>query len=277
MKNSPTTHNVKIENLTSADFESRIRQPKILLFDIETAPHEGYTWGHWEQNVLAYTHKGYMLSFAYKWLGERKTYVRSLPDYKGYKGGKSTEKKLLEDLWDLFNEADILIGHNAKSFDVKVANQRFIVNDMPVPSFYRVIDTKIMARSFARFSSNKLDHLGEELEVGRKLKHQGFDLWLGCMAGDPAAWRVMTRYNKQDVVLLEEVFLKLRPWIENFPNINVIMNRENGCSKCGAPADKLHKRGYRWTNMSRATRYHCQVCGGYTQGKYVKISTQRSG
>jgi hypothetical protein len=271
----------KTEALTSSDFETPPSPtPRILLFDIETAPHQAFVWGHWEQNVLSYIDKGYMLSFAYKWLDERKTECKALPHYEDYEGGRSTEKDLLWDLWKLFDEADIVVAHNGKSFDVKVANQRFLVNGLPVPSFFRVVDTKLVARKFARFSSNKLDHLGEDLEVGRKLKHQGFEMWLGCMSGktpeDMKHWRTMIRYNKQDVKLLEQVYLKLRPWMEDHPNLNVLLGRDTGCSHCGLPASAMVKRGFRWTNMSRAQRYQCR-CGGYTQGKYQKVSTQRSG
>ncbi len=270
-------HDVKIENWTSSDFEVTVREPRILFIDIETFAHLAWVWGYFDQNVIAYKERGYMLCFGYKWLGEKKTTVKSLRHYKGYKGGDSTERQLLEDLWELLDEADIVIAHNGRAFDVRMINYRFIKHRMLSPSYYRVIDTKLEAKKVARFPSNKLDELGDDMEIGRKLPHQGFSLWLGCDAGDDKSWSIMERYNKQDINLLEKWYLELRPWIEQHPNLNVVMNRDTGCSKCGAPRSSMRKRGVRWTNMSVAQRYQCNHCGGYTQGKYVKVSTERSG
>lgn len=266
-------HKVKAEALTSSDYE--IKSPRIVSFDIECYPHIAAVWGHWQQNVIWYEKKGYLLSIAWKWLGEKKTHIISLPQYEGYTDSDSTERQMLEDLWNVLDEADIVIAHNGQSFDVKMVNQRFIKHKMRPPSYYRIVDTKVEAKRISRSSSNSLDHLCEEYELGRKLKHQGSDLWKQCGRGESKAWKVMEKYNKNDVVMLEKLYLELRPWMDSHPNLNVLMRRDTGCSKCGST--HLTKRGVRWTNMSVAQRYQCKDCGGYTQGKYTKTSTQRSG
>jgi hypothetical protein len=53
-----------------------------------------------------------VLSFAYKWFDSKRVECRCLPDY-------LTEYELVKDLWSLFNEADIVIGHNLDRFDAK--------------------------------------------------------------------------------------------------------------------------------------------------------------
>lgn len=264
-----------IENLTSSDFESRIIQtPRILFFDLETAPNTGYTWGKWEQNVLGFVDQVYLLSVAYKWLGEKKTHVMSLPEYVGYEPGKADDKNMVRDLWNLFNEADIIIAHNGDAFDVKVANARFVVNGFPPPTFYRTIDTKKIAKRAFRFNSNSLNDLGMTLGLGRKTQHTGFDMWLGCLKGEQKSWAMMCKYNKQDVVLLEQVYLAMRAWAPSHPNMNVIMNTDGRCGKCGS--SDVVRRGSVWTNMSRAQRFFCNSCQGYSQGKYTKIASTRS-
>jgi hypothetical protein len=35
------------------------------------------------------------------------------------------------------------------------------------------------------------------------------------MADDPKAWALMGRYNRQDVKLLEKLYVALLPWIQN--------------------------------------------------------------
>lgn len=116
-------------------------KPKVLLFDIETMANLVYVWGKYEQNVIAYERHWYMLTFAYKWLGDKKTYVKSLPDYSMYKKDKYNDIELIKDLWKLFDEADIIIAHNGNSFDIKKANARFIKHKLKPPSPYRSVDT----------------------------------------------------------------------------------------------------------------------------------------
>ena len=45
----------------------------------------------------------------------------------------------------------------------------------------------------------------------------------------------MLKYNKRDVTLLEEVYLRIRPWIKGHPNCaNYIDSKVPICSNCGS-------------------------------------------
>lgn len=237
---------------------------RILLFDIETAPLLSWVWGLYEQNVVWTERNWYMLCFSYKWLGEKKTYVKSLPMYRTYKKDRFNDTELVKDLWDLFNEADMIIGHNASTFDIKKANTRFIENDLLPPSTYQVVDTLKVARRYFGFSSNKLNDLGTYLKLGNKVETGGYKLWRRCIENDSTAWRTMEKYNKQDVDLLEKVYLKLRPWVENHPNLNIINESFASCPSCNSP--KIQKRGVRSTRTSIYQRFQCIDCGAWSTG-----------
>lgn len=237
---------------------------KILLFDIETMANLAYVWGKYEQNVISYEKEWYMLSFAYKWLDEKSVNVVSLPDFKGYSKSKTNDKDLVKALWKLFDEADIIIAHNAVSFDVKKSNAKFIEHGLPPPSPYKIIDTKLVARRYFNFNSNKLDDLGNILGLGRKIDTGGFELWLGCASGDKSAWKKMCAYNKQDVVLLEKVYLKLRSWMNPHPHVGALDGHRGNCPACNST--NLQKRGFGIRgNQIRVQRYQCIDCGGWTQ------------
>lgn len=233
-------------------------QPKILLFDLETAPNLGWVWGKYEQDVIAYEKESYLLCFAAKWLGG-KTFAHALPDYARYSQDPENDRKLVEDLWKLFDEADIIIAHNGDQFDIKKANARFLYHKLPPPSPYKTLDTKKIAKSVAMFNSNKLDDLGEHLGEGRKIKTD-FSLWKGCMNGDPNSWKKMIRYNKQDVILLEKIYLRLRPFTKNHPNIGAYVGAMV-CPRCGST--HLQSRGYSVSLHGRFNRFQCQTCGGW--------------
>ncbi len=230
---------------------------KILIYDLETGPNLSYTWGKYQQDVIDFKDEWELLSFAYKWLGE-KPVVAVGQD-------KFSEEVLVARLHQLFDEADILIAHNGDRFDQKKANAKFIQYGLMPPSFYKTIDTCKVARRYFMFNSNKLDDLGNRLGIGRKAETGGFGLWLGCMGGDKKAWAKMLKYNAQDVRLLEKVYIKLRPWIDNHPSISLITGYDDSCPKCGST--KLQKRGARYTKVSINQRYQCTKCGGWSHSR----------
>lgn len=227
-------------------------EQRILLFDIETSPNVGYTWGKYEQNVVQFKEGWNLLSFAYKWLGEKQVYVVSMRQSRSLKNDFFVVKRLHA----LFNEADVVVAHNGKSFDVKMAQSKFMMHGLPPPSPFVTIDTKTIAKRYGRFMSNSLDDLGEDLKLGRKMKHDGFETWLGCMAGDNKAWDTLERYNKQDVVLLERLYLCLRGYMSNHPRIHW----STSCEVCGG---KVHGRGVERSKTRFYRRVACQECGSW--------------
>ena len=233
---------------------------KVLLYDIETAPHIGYVWSKWETNVIEFLEYGGLLSFSYKWLGEKTVHCLSKPQFED-----KSDKALLQELHKLFSEADVVIAHNGDAFDQKMSNTRFIHEDIPPPSPYRSIDTKKVAKKYFRFTSNSLNDLGKFLKVGHKYHHSGFEMWKGCMAGDKKSWDEMVKYNKQDVVLLEKVYLKMRPWMDNHPNINQEYTKIDHSPKCAGTS--LKSCGIVRTKTSSYRSYRCADCKGYSKSR----------
>jgi len=240
---------------------------KILLFDVETTPNISYTWfGKYEVDVIEFVEEGYIMSFAYKWLGEKKVKAHSISNL--------SRRELVKELWELFNEADIIIAHNGNQFDIKWANRAFILHGFKPPSPYKQIDTLSIARTKFKFNSNKLNDLGKYLGLGSKIETGGFKLWKKCMAGDKRAFNEMIRYNKQDVVLLEKVYLKLRPYMHNHP-LAVDVN-QFACPVCGSR--RVQKRGWMITagGIYRKKRYQCQECGKWSASNKERIKDKEN-
>jgi hypothetical protein len=241
--------------------------PKILLFDIETAPIEGYTWQMYDANVIAVKRPTYMLAWAAKWRGGKKVIARTLPDYPSYQKSPTDDSALVKELHGLLDEADVVIAHNA-DFDVKKTNARFLANRIFPPSPYKTFCTLKTARKHFKFDSNKLDSLGGYLGVGRKVKHTGINLWLECMDGNLRSWEIMKKYNTQDVVLLERVFEKLRGYATNFPDSNM-WTGASCCPVC--QSSRMQHRGYNVSRAGRKQRFQCQDCGNWSSfGRAVK-------
>lgn len=237
-------------------------KPKILLYDIETSPNLGFIWGKYEQNVIEFKKQWELLSFAYKWLGEDTVHCLARPHYKD-----KTEVSLVKDIWELFDEADVLVAHNGNAFDYKKCKAKFIEHGLKPPSLSKTVDTKLIARQAFNFNSNSLNDLGQTLKLGKKLETGGFQLWLDCMAGKKKAWKQMIAYNKQDVILLEKVYLKLRAWAPNHPNLAMMQDRA-GCPACGS--EKTFKRGFIVLVSQKKQRHQCQDCGHWFSRKIEK-------
>ena len=197
-------------------------EEKTLLVDLENSPIIGRVWKRRETDIIGEPIlESYLLSYAWKWLGTRKVECRSLPMYGTYKREPENTKLLAQDLRNLYQKADRIIGHNLAAFDDKIANTMFVTNDILPPNPHRVTDTLKIARKYFKFSSNTLKSLAIRLGLSPKEETGGIGLWIGCMHGDPICWRKMESYNKQDIVTLEQVYEVFLPWI-NMPKLKRI-------------------------------------------------------
>lgn len=102
---------------------------KVLLVDLELAPNVAYVWGKWKQNIgdEMFVSKSFILSFTAKWLGDPKII------YKENRNG-ANDKAIVQDLYDLLDEADVVVAHNGKDFDLPIALTRGLVHNLPPPS-----------------------------------------------------------------------------------------------------------------------------------------------
>lgn len=241
--------------------------PKILIYDLEVSPTLAWTYGLWKTNVIKVEQNPSIMSISWNWYGEvdqdgepivHHESLASIPR----KGRTNANLALVKLIRSLFDEADILVAHNANRFDNKVAVASFLRYNLSPPSPYKTVDTLTVARSVARFNSNSLNSLGEILGLGKKTETTHADLWYKCLAGDKKAWEQMRVYNNQDVTLLYKIYERLRPYIKNHPNLGDLSERDGVCPKCAS--NRLEKRGFNTRRQGKVQRYQCKNCGGWT-------------
>ncbi len=238
-------------------------KPKILFYDIETAPLMGYAWGLWDQNIgLNQIHTDWhVLSWAAKWLGSKEVLYKD----QRAKSDVTNDKQLLKGMWDLLDEADIVVTQNGKEFDQKKLNARFVYHGFQPPSPYKHIDTLKLARKHFAFTSNKLAYLTDKLckkyKKTASRKFQGFDLWKECLGGNISAWKEMEKYNKYDVLSLEELYSKLIPWDSS---VNFNLYRTDDVTRCTCGSTHFQKRGFYYTASGKFQKHRCMKCGAET-------------
>lgn len=228
---------------------------KILLTDIETAPNIGHVWGLFKQtiHISQLIEASYVMCWAAKWLDQSEVMFDSMR--------RSNSKKMLKGIYDLLDEADAVITYNGDHFDLPTLNKEFLQARMVPPSPYRSIDLYQTAKKRFRFPSAKLEYIARALGLPKqKIRHAGHQLWIDCMAGKADAWKDMETYNRGDVEALEEVYLRMRPWVKQHPNLATHL--EPGvtmCIHCGST--HLQRRGFYRTDVNKYQRWQCQDCG----------------
>lgn len=229
-----------------------MKKPRILFFDIETAG----------VNALK-SDLGFVLMVGYKWAHQKEAKVLCIKKkhLKHFNDGP-----LLVKFSEIYKQADIVVAHFGSVFDRRFWQGRLMIHKLPPIPNTVMRDTCMIARSVANYSSNRLKNLGDTLNlVNRKIeKGDGWpSWWFKAMQGDMQAIRDMAVYCKGDVLALEELYYRLRPFDNAHPRLDMRANR------CGACGGRTVREGYRYAKTRRYARYRCVTdgCRKWSQGK----------
>lgn len=246
--------------------------PKILIWDIETSPIVAAVWGLFNQNINyeSIIDEWYIICAAWKWADSKEVETSSVLDCKTrFKKDHKDDYHVVRKLHKVLSEADVLVAHNGDKFDLKKFNARALYHGFkPIPPI-PTIDTLKVARKHFKLTSNRLDYIGQHLGVGKKVDTPK-GLWMDVIRGSSEAVETMVKYNVGDITLLEDVYLKLRPFMTNHPNMNVLQYGEHDrCPNCGS--FEIRKEGFLYTRLAKKQRYKCKSCGAYScEGKNQK-------
>jgi transposase-like protein len=246
---------------------------KVLLLDIETASMQGRFWRLGKQviGMEQITKDWFILGWSAKWLFDSEVFSDFVTPEESL---NRDDKRIMQSLWKLIDDASILIGHNIKGFDAPKITTRFIFYKMDPPSPYQLLDTYLAIKPLG-FSSNKLQYVCEYMELKEKLRTD-YQLWIDCENGNAKRLLYMEKYCKRDCIALEEAFIELRPYIKT--GINFALHNHSSvpcCSSCGSP--DLTEKGYYYTSVSRFISFKCNNCGSYSRQRTndVKIRDRK--
>ena len=247
-------------------------KPKIFVFDIETSPHLAYVYRFFKENISPKQVKenAYVLSFAGKWLGEDEIFYEE--------NRTNNDKILVEQLSHYLSEADFAVAHFGSRFDLPTIKGRAAIHGIAPFSPLKIIDTCTIARKEFNFPSNSLEYLCEVFNCKHKksdhAKFAGFKLWKEVLLGNDEAWAANKDYNIADVMSLEDLYIKMRPWVSNHPNLaNFIDPQEPVCVKC--LSNDIQWRGYAHTAVGKYHRFQCNACGGWSRTRYSVNPTNK--
>ena len=236
----------------------------ILTFDIETSPHLSYHWRRWQENIPYQNtiEESETLCWAAKWFGEKK--VMSSTRW------NDGQDAMMEGIWELLDEADVVVGFNSQKFDIKRVNSEFVLRGWAPPSPYKQVDLLLKCRQQFGFSSNRLKDILKRLGLSMKLEdNANMELWMDVVNRElKGAQKRMDKYCQQDVRSTEELYEYILGWIKGHPNWALFLDDTKGkptCPNCGS--DHVTKKGVETTKIRKYQRYQCQSCGAYHRGR----------
>jgi len=85
------------------------------------------------------------------------------------------------------------------------------------------------------------------------------------MAGDAKAWATMRKYNMFDVVITEQLYDIILPWIDGHPNKALYDGDVSKpvCQRCGST--KLTRQGFAYTALAAYQQWKCGGCGSWSR------------
>jgi hypothetical protein len=233
---------------------------KILYYDVEISPTQALVWGRFKQNISSsqIVSHWYVLTQSWAWsngeiTGSRLTHQEALDE---------DDEGLITQIWNLLDEADVVIGHNLRRFDIKKINARFAYYGFPAPSPYKIIDTLEIAKVRFGFPSNKLNDLCEYLGIGVKADVGGMETWAKAIKGCDEALDHMLEYNHQDINLTRQLYNRLKSFDNNAVNLAVMRGGQGKalCPTCTSDDIVPMEGKYVYTPNSRYQAYRCRNC-----------------
>lgn len=236
------------------------KKPRILFYDIETSLAKSYHFQQWQVDlgVKQQIQEGHLLSHAWAWndgdiVGSVLTPKEVLD--------RDPERLVLE-AWSLLDNADVVVAHYGKRFDIPTLNGYFLKYGLPKPSPYKVIDTKQISSKNFKLPFNSLEYLAKALGVSLKIQNEGIQLWIDCDLGKQEALDTMLDYNIGDIASLRDIYNKLIGWDNNGVNMSLYDDTHDAlCPHCASDNIKSLEGKYTYTTARKYSLYRCQDCG----------------
>ena len=226
-------------------------KPRILTLDIENSPHLVYTYDLYGANITPdkIIEPARLLCWAGKWFDRREVVFAS-----EYHDGV---EDMLDPLWDMLDQADIVVTYNGVRHDIPIIMRTFIENGYPPPSPWIDIDLYQVSKRRYKWASNRLGYVTEALGLPTKLETGVAQLWKKVLYDDDKAWTKFRAYNKQDVIVTELLYRAYRPWMKT-PHAGLWSGDLSTCPACGS--SQLAPAGIVYTKTAAWLKSNCQNC-----------------
>ena len=240
---------------------------KRLFYDIETSQiiFKGWWTGKGFTGAHQILEPSKIISIHWKWEGKKKIYNLNW----GLK--EQCDKKLLEVFIKELNKADEIVAHNGNGFDIKWIRARAMFHDLDMRNHYNMIDTYKLAKASLRLPSYSLKEICKYYKLPAKIDAGGISTWDDIQFRHcKKAMKHLLYYGDGDIVSLEAVFHKMRPYVKHNVNYSVLYgNTRYHCPECSCTG--------RWNKTYTTAAGTVQVlmqCRNVNCGTYFKVNNK---
>lgn len=256
-------------------YKDNLPGPRIAILDVETSAVLSWHFDRWNINISenhVEVEGGNVMVASYKWLGEDETHAVYM---KPSELKRMDDKRIIQCMYKIYEEADAIVMHNGKKFDNKVIQTRGIYHGLGKLPTVKIIDTLQIAKKHMKLPSNRLDSIGKYFGIGRKVPNDGIELWKRVQKGDVESMQTMVTYCVGDVNLLESVFKKLAVLgIDGFKAAQYFSDEILRCNVCGSTEVELTGK-FVYSGVGKFKEYHCADCGAITRDRKNIHSTAK--
>jgi DNA polymerase elongation subunit (family B) len=232
----------------------------VLLLDMELSYGLAYVFPSKKPQYVSasqFKYRQFAVCAAYKWEHEVSTYcIKITDDMARFSENHRDSYIIAKKLHEVMTEADVIVAHNGDAFDIKWANTLFADYDLgPIPE-KKSIDTLKVARKYFNFEGNSLSDLLRRFGLGSKAAKPD---WQKLTDGCEKEIAKAAKYCKIDVIKLEKIYKKLRPFIRKMPH-----HRPSGgfIVQCHACLSKnIKSNGKSFDGKGLYQRVRCGECG----------------
>lgn len=248
--------------------------PRILYIDIETAAAQVLAFGRYDVNITenhVLVPGDWLLSVSYAFNDEPVGGI-----------GLSRQSVLSQDdselvclVYELMENADVVIAHNGKKFDFKILQARALAHNLGVLPSVKFVDTLKLAKAKIKVPSFSLDSMCAYFGIDRKIQTEGIGLWKRVQSGDTDAMVEMIRYNVQDVVILRDLYKKIASLGDSGYNAALYFNDDiSRCKACGSHNIAETGRTVE-TGQNSYAEVECLDCGAKARKKQSLLTKEK--
>ena len=247
--------------------------PRILFFDTERAPPLWWAWEQKKEQYLRYSQmvqSGFFTSIQWQWEWEAKPSAYSVTDKpKYFRENPTCDLHVVKKAIELINDCDILVAHNGKRFDWRHVKGRAIFHNLRPPKKPYIVDTLTEART-SEFPSNALGDLAKYLGIAEKgyNESEAGKMVTGSISQRIKNINLQTEYGIKDIPPLKALYYRLRPFMDNHPNMSTYAQRPC-CPNCQSD-DFLHRGSSPLASGCIRKQYECRSCGKRFKGAIEK-------
>jgi len=242
------------------------REPVIMFFDIESTMGQYWAFRLGEQKLTWNQIKKEPVVCVICWSindGKVQSSTFDLSKYDPTSYDDDSDKEMISKFVEIANQADLLVAHNGKSFDVAFLRGRILKHKLPDLTPRMIDDTYLQTKAI-KTSSHTLDYLLRFLGIGKKVQHRGMDMWMDVGVGDAKALKEMVKYCAGDIVGLRNLYNYVKPYIQSELNLSIFHQNPDMCPKCGTKSSLRIHDGHRQSSLDVRVQYRCTNCGRYS-------------